>query len=714
MEIPKRLKQRGIKFVLLEPKGKKPFQKDWQNKKIEFDNPELIMHLKGNGNYGVQGGGEKCLIIIDFDDETIQNDVLPKLPQTFTVKTGRGMLHKYFFSNKCDSFKIFDEEINTLADVQGQGKQVVGAGSIHPNGNTYQVVDDIEIASIPYAEVKALLMQYDKKPKKVVEEKKKYIPKIDVEENFVEECKSQISISDVLNLIGIDTSKNPTECPFHSSKGGKCLGFERDVAHCFHCDESWNIFSLVKQWKNCDFKEALEILADKFGMAEKLEQNKKKYVEKLREEDAKKLQKVISNYLGMKDLAKQILEIQPLYYDSAKLWWIWNKEKFRWEIIDETDVLIMVDKVALINTVKTKERVEILEALKQGARGNKPKDIKPNWIQFKNTIFDIETGEEFEATSEYFATNPLPHQLHPEKIENTPTMDKIFEEWVGKDYVKTLYEILAYCMLSDYPINRLFCFIGSGMNGKSKFLELLQKFIGIENVCSTELDILMSSRFEITKLYKKLVCQMGETNFNEMSQTSKLKKLTGGDLIGFEYKNKLPFEAYNYAKILIATNSLPTTNDKTLGFYRRWLIIDFPNKFSEKKDILKEIPEEEYESLGLKCTTILHDLLEKREFHKEGSPEERMARYEAKSDFLQDFLEEFVVQDANGYITKADFYKKFSSWCDEKKHRRLAENTVGSKMKKKEYEYVKRSFSWLNDGRGGRIYVWDGIKWKGE
>lgn len=31
---------------------------------------------------------------------------------------------------------------------------------------------------------------------------------------------------------------------------------------------------------------------------------------------------------------------------------------------------------------------------------------------------------------------------------------------------------------------------------------------------------------------------MGETNFNEMSETSILKKLTGGDLIGFEYKNK--------------------------------------------------------------------------------------------------------------------------------------------------------------------------------
>jgi hypothetical protein len=70
-------------------------------------------------------------------------------------------------------------------------------------------------------------------------------------------------------------------------------------------------------------------------------------------------------------------------------------------------------------------------------------------------------------------------------------------------------------------------------------------------------------------------------------------------------------EDVNYAKIIISTNNLPTTDDKTIGFYRRWLIVDFPNQFSEQKDILNDIPEEEYNALALKCTFILKDLLEK-------------------------------------------------------------------------------------------------------
>ena len=123
---------------------------------------------------------------------------------------------------------------------------------------------------------------------------------------------------------------------------------------------------------------------------------------------------------------------------------------------------------------------------------------------------DIKTGERIEASPEYFVTNPIPYEVSED--DSTPTLDRIFNEWVGEDYVQTLYEIISYCLLPDYPMSRLFCFIGAGMNGKSKFLELIVKFIGNDNCTSTELDTLLTSRFEITRLYKKLICQMGETN----------------------------------------------------------------------------------------------------------------------------------------------------------------------------------------------------------
>lgn len=421
---------------------------------------------------------------------------------------------------------------------------------------------------------------------------------------------------------------------------------------------------------------------------------------------------VSMNIFSRQGQAEEFCDRQPIFYDKSGLWWLWDNEELYWKITDEVDLLNLINKSIGIDIINAKERTEIINSLKQIGRMKTPEPIRPTWIQFKDEVFDIQTGETIKPAPQHFVTNPIPYSLHRDKYMETPVMDKIFEEWVGEKYVKTLYEIIAYCLLPDYPMNRLFCFIGSGMNGKSKFLELLTKFIGINNCTSTELDTLLTSRFEITRLHKKLVCTMGETDFNEISKTSILKKLTGGDLIGFEYKNKNPFHDKNYAKILIATNNLPSTTDKTIGFYRRWLIIDFPNQFSEQKDILLDIPEEEYECLALKCCFILKDLLDKRVFHKEGSIEDRMKRYESKSDFLQHFIKDFVVDDPNGYITKSDFNKKFASWSRENRHREMSETSLGIKLSEKGFEVGKKYFDWMYDGKGGDARVIFGVKWK--
>ena len=207
---------------------------------------------------------------------------------------------------------------------------------------------------------------------------------------------------------------------------------------------------------------------------------------------------------------------------------------------------------------------------------------------------------------------------------------------------------------------------------------------------------------------------MGETNFNEMSKTSQLKKLSGGDLIGFEYKNKDAFEDKNYAKIIVATNNLPTTTDKTIGFYRRWMIIDFPNQFSEAKDILAEIPEEEYGCLANKCMIILKEVLESRKFTNEGSIEDRIKKYEDHSDPLEKFLKEFTEEDVSSSIWKFEFEKRLNQWCKSNRFRELSEVVIGKKMKEKGIINFQKDSDWLIDGFYKKLRCWSGIKWREE
>jgi len=144
------------------------------------------------------------------------------------------------------------------------------------------------------------------------------------------------------------------------------------------------------------------------------------------------LKKTIVSYYDKKDLAEQILQIQPIYYDKNRIWWAWDKNNLKWKMGDETDVLNFVDKLCTYNTVNSKERNEILEALKQVSRKYKPQEIEPTWIQFKDIIYNISNGEIFHASSQYFVTNPIPSGIDENNFENTPNIDRIFKEWVGE------------------------------------------------------------------------------------------------------------------------------------------------------------------------------------------------------------------------------------------------------------------------------------------
>ena len=424
------------------------------------------------------------------------------------------------------------------------------------------------------------------------------------------------------------------------------------------------------------------------------------------------IQKASHLFTSFIAVAEEFIKVQPLYYDQNKLWWIWDFDNKKWKIIDEVDLMNIFDTTTgYIDTIKTNVKNEILEALKRVSRKNKPKDGKESWVQFKDKIVGFnDQYEEYEANEEYFITNPIPHDIGG--TEETPFMDKIFEEWVGEHYIETLYEIIAYCMVPSYFVHRIFCLTGSGSNGKSKFLGLIRNFIGKENVTSTELDMLIENRFESTKLYKKLVCVMGETNFNALNKTSLIKRLTGQDMIGFEFKNKNPFDDFNYAKILIATNTLPVTFDKTEGFYRRWLIIDFPNKFSEKYDILKEIPKIEYNNLAKKSIRILKELYEKREFTNEGDIEQRKQRYEEKSNPLGMFIKGECETDPNYEMPFFMFYERYIEYLKQRGYRIQSKNEVGRLLKEEGFERENKNIK-KQDGNFAQWKFIFGLKTKG-
>lgn len=414
--------------------------------------------------------------------------------------------------------------------------------------------------------------------------------------------------------------------------------------------------------------------------------------------------------LDKRVMAEHFWSKQPFFYDHTHLWWFWNWQDHSYSIADETDILNAIDLNRLArDSINAKQRGEIIEALKRVGRGHVPEPAQKTWVQFQKTIFDVKTGETFEASPDYFVTNPIPWKIG--SSDSTPVLDQLFKDWMGakgQDYVPTLFEIAAYVCLCDYPIHRYFILFGPGGNGKGKYRDILKRLIGDKNFAASDLHRLLSRPFEVAKLYHKTACFMGETNFSEIKNTGVLKGLTGEDPLSFEFKGKNPFDAVNYAKIIIATNSLPPTADKTRGFYRRPLIIDFPNIYDEKTDIMSLVPDHEFENLSRKIAyKILPFLLKQRAFTREGTVEEREQRYEDVSDPLQRFIREHIESDPDGFVFRYEFRERFIAWMKQNGYRTWSEYEIGTTMNTK-YDSKQR----LNPLNNNQNWAYLGISWR--
>jgi P4 family phage/plasmid primase-like protien len=381
--------------------------------------------------------------------------------------------------------------------------------------------------------------------------------------------------------------------------------------------------------------------------------------------------------------------IKNIYFDNHGIFWIWDEDNLKWGMKDDIDVLNLFEQNNW-ETKKQKNKSYILNIAKQDGRKNRPLELSPFSICFKNIIYDLKNKQEVPITKKYFITSPIPYDLS--NSSETPTIDKFFIEWVGEDKKENLYEIIAYSICQEQFLQRWFALTGAGSNGKGTFNNLIMKFIGKDNCVSSSIKALINRTFETSALYKKLVCFIGEADSSDLSNTNIIKQLTGEDLIRFEFKGKTCFSDSSPTTFIMNTNSLPKTPDKSDGFYRRVFVIPFPNQFKITPNLLDKIPDEEFENLTRKIVNVLLELIEKNKFSNEGEIEDRRKIYEEHSSPLMIFISENYEEDGSGFCKLREFSKEYNQFRKNKKLRVLTIHQIGKELREEGFEISARKY----------------------
>lgn len=358
---------------------------------------------------------------------------------------------------------------------------------------------------------------------------------------------------------------------------------------------------------------------------------------------------------------------------------------------------------------------EVLEKVRNETRAMPEQIDPPNLILLRNGIYNLSKKEfiptgtpEFqEYIRKYLFTARIEAEYNPE-ITECPTIDAFLQQVVRPEDVPLLYEIAGYCLMNGYPIHALFIMHGSGANGKSTYLTLIQKFLGERNVSNVSLQGLSEDRFASALLYGKRANIFADLPKEGVKEFGLIKALTGGDAITAQGKFQKLFSFVNSAKLIFACNQIPAVYDETDALYRRLIIVDFPNKFegpqADTKLIEKLTDPKEISGLLFKSLEALYKV-NTEGFSYAKTKEERKELMIMKSDSVRAFVEKNVDRgDATTEVSKDDIFDIYLKFCEKHKLVRVDTNIFFKKFKKW-VQYDFREVRKIVRGRNTRMII---------
>jgi putative DNA primase/helicase len=333
-------------------------------------------------------------------------------------------------------------------------------------------------------------------------------------------------------------------------------------------------------------------------------------------------------------------------------------------------------------------------------------------VNTRSGLLNVITGELKPHDPRIFSTSQVPIRMIVDA--KCPRVKHFITQIVKEDDVRVVQEILGFVLLGDYRIQKAVMFIGDGSNGKSTLIELIRRFLGKGNTSSIALQDLTTNDFARNRLYGKMANLFADLPDMALHNTGFFKMMTGGDSMYADIKFKEGFDFFNKAKLIFSCNKLPTAYDETDAFFRRWVFLNFPNKFegeAANQNILDEIATEE-EMSGLLNWALegLTRLLKNKDFTNSRKTEEIRDYYERMSSPIAAFLNDKVSEEANGRVTKQELYRAFCTYCNANKLPIMSDNIFSRKL-------IQSFGHKITDGQetinGKRTRVWKGINCTG-
>lgn len=437
------------------------------------------------------------------------------------------------------------------------------------------------------------------------------------------------------------------------------------------------------------------------------------------------------------DVAQQYLLARGLRKDGeVRLRW-WRGSFWRWagkayEVRPDDDVFADVMRYVQaqpeLRKRCTRSFVGNVIANLHGLCGVEASTIPPAWLEGAPTVRDprrclvlenglldlvafMDGGEDVlrEHSPSFFAMNALPFAFDPDA--QCPLWRRFLDQVLPDPLDRALLQRwFGYCLLPESWLQKFLVLVGEGSNGKSVACKTLTALLGEENVAAVPVERFRDTH-NLAETLGKLANVVSE--FEEIDRATEgiLKAYVAGDPMQFNPKYKPTFTARPTARLVVATNDPPHFRDKSLGMWRRTVILRFPVQIAEA-DHDPHLPDKlKTELPGILVWALLglHDLLHGG-LQVPPSSADELERHRRACNSALAFIEEHLQAVPGSKLPKQEVYEQYRTFCVERGSQALSEPNFAKEIYRHFGEEVATSRVRIADSRL-RSYVYVGLGW---
>lgn len=379
---------------------------------------------------------------------------------------------------------------------------------------------------------------------------------------------------------------------------------------------------------------------------------------------------------------------------------------------DAPSVMYDGDRAELVKWGLKSESKHHLESMISLARTEPEISLRPDeldanqWLlNCRNVTIDLKTWQIGDHQREDLITRRL--SVDFDAKAKCPNWFKFLRRVLSDDEetCRFVQRAIGYSLTGSVSEQVFFFMFGSGRNGKSTFIEVIQALLG-EYVTKTPTETLMakdraSIPNDVARLAGKRMVVARETDEGQRLAEAVVKDLTGGDRIVARYLHQEFFEFDATFKIWMYGNHKPIVRNTDEGIWRRMRLIPFTVTIP-----LNEVdPDLELKLLEELPGILNWALVGCQEWMKQGLGEspavhQATAEYRSEMDVLGTFISEICTLGSDKSAKARDLYEQYSAWCTDYGERAMSQRQLGVRLK-------ERGFHMRRSTGGARL--WDGL-----